>query len=155
MDENQYIKHVIVECQIKSVLYYTQGNKWRRIHWFLGIANGILAATITVVSFLASSLKWADPTLCSTIGGIVLTVSSSITAPIKAGQNETINEKAGDAYQNFKESLLAEYTKDADVTALKKKAEAKLEKLINKYVDLDPKTVESLRAKTEQQLFSA
>lgn len=134
----EYIKHVIVKCRARYIIYHTTATQWSRAHWVTGIINGLIAATISIMSFVAEN-QGIDTRTVGMVGGLVLTISTSIITSLKTGQNQIENEKAGDEYRNLEEKILAEFS-DTNVNydELKDRCQQKLEKLTNQYQEPNP-----------------
>ena len=146
----EYIKHVIVKCKARGRVYYTTAGLWAKAHWITGVINGVVAASISVISFIAKLEEW-DNTIVGMMGGVLLAVSTSISTSLKTGQNQRENEQAGDDYLNLAEKLLAEYSSsNVDHDTLRDRCQEKLEKLTNQYSEPNPEKT----AKLEKELYT-
>lgn len=151
----EYIKHVIVDCECRSILFYTQAGRWSKMHWILGISNSVLGGAMSLLSFVALLMHWGDTTTWGMAGGLLMSVTNGIFTSIKAGQNEINCEKAGDAYHNCKESLLASLSDTkVDMETLRGKAEAKMLKLSGKYPELSPMGIMNLQQTVRAKIFN-
>ena len=149
----EYIKHVIVKCQARYTIYHTNSGRWAKAHWTGGVVNGILSATVALLSFIAQQNGWSN-TETGMIGGLVLTLSNIIMTSLKTGQHQVQNEKAGDAYRNLENKIRAEYSDDSvDYDLLKDRCQEKLEKLTNLYSEPDPQKCLALEEKLYVKMF--
>jgi len=146
-----YIRHAIARCKARGLLYHTSAKKWSRIHWGAGLFNGIISAAISIMAFISQRQGWNNSDI-GMIGGLVLTTSNAIITSLKAGQNQTKFEKAGDEYLNLEEEILSSYSStlgEEEKNALKEKCRSKLAQLTNKYREPDPQAC----VKLERQFF--
>lgn len=151
--ENDYIKNVVVKCRARSTLYHTSSRKWGKVHWVFGITNGIVAATISLLSFIALRDDW-ESTEVGMIGGLMLTISSTVITSVKAGQKQVENEKAGDDYRNFEDKIRAGLgVANPDYDELVEKCQNKMTKLTNKYNEPSPKKCLQLEERFGAELF--
>jgi len=104
--------------------------KWSRLHWIIGMINGFIAALISLLSFIAQQQGWSN-TEAGMMGGLLLSISTSIITALKAGQNQIENEKAGDDYRNLEEKILVTLSSasDEEEEKLKIYCQEKLQKL--------------------------
>ncbi len=150
---SDYIKHVIVKCKARYTLYHTNAGRWSKAHWITGVVNGLIAAGISLLSFIAQQQGWSN-TAVGMIGGLILSISTSITTSLKTGQNQIANEKAGDAYRNLEEKILAEFSAgDDDHEELKNRCREKLEKLTIKYPEPNPQRCIPLEEELYVKMF--
>ncbi len=149
-----YIKHSIVKCRARSTLYHTDAIRWSRLHWITGLINGLVAATISLLSFVAQKQGWSN-TEVGMIGGLVLSISTSIITSLKAGQNQIENEKAGDDYRNLEEKILASHSSASEEQQqdLQVYCQEKLQKLTNKYKEPAPNKCQPLEEKLYAQMY--
>nr|QBK88154.1 MAG: hypothetical protein LCMAC202_05160 [Marseillevirus LCMAC202] len=92
--------------------------------------NGFIAALISLLSFIAQQQGWSN-TEAGMMGGLLLSISTSIITALKAGQNQIENEKAGDDYRNLEEKILVTLSSasDEEEEKLKIYCQEKLQKL--------------------------
>jgi hypothetical protein len=150
--QSGYIKHVIVKCKARYILYHTNARRWSIAHWTSGVVSGLIAAGTSLMSFIAQQQGW-DNTV-GMVGGLILTISTSIITSLKIGQNQNANEKAGDAYRNLEEKILAEFSADnVDYEELKNRCQEKLEKLTNQYPEPNPQKCIHLEEMWHEKMF--
>jgi len=148
-DSKEYTDHVLIKCRARATLYHSNARKWSRAHWITGIVNSLIGATISILSFLAQQQGWNN-TVVGAIGGLVLSVSSSIITALKTGQNQTANEQAGDAYRNLEEKVFADFHTNPD--ELVDRYQQKLEKLTNRFPEPDPKKCIAIEEELYKQM---
>lgn len=153
-ETHEYIKNTIISCKARRYIYYQYARRWSRLHWWSGIINGCIASGISLLSFMAQRQGFSN-TEVGMVGGLVLGISNSISTSLKAGQNQSLNEKAGDEYRRLEEKIKSKYCltlTEQELKELKNYCIEKLDKLINKYNEPDPEYCEKLEKKFRSEI---
>nr|QBK87139.1 MAG: hypothetical protein LCMAC201_00410 [Marseillevirus LCMAC201] len=150
--ESDYVKHAIIKCKARGILYHNSAVRWSRVHWISGVTNGIIAASMSLLSFFAQHQGWSN-TEVGMIGGLLLSISTSIITSLKAGQNQIENEQAGDDYRNLEEKILASLGSSEEEEKLKVYCQEKLEKLTNKYREPQPSKCQLLEKQLSTEMY--
>jgi len=103
-DDRTFITDQQQECQIYSKYYYTESNKWRRVHFataFITTILGVLATSSSIVNLLAGS----DAGYVNLGLTFVVTLSSGVITATQSQIKQRKAEEAGDSYAYLSRKL--------------------------------------------------